>query len=281
MLRLCKEEDGMAAILVVEDEVDLCNLIRTKLEAEGHSVLQAFDGPAALRVVEVHRPHLVILDWMLPGLDGLAVCRQLRQNYVMPIIMLTARTEEIDRVLGLEVGADDYISKPFSIRELLARVRAVLRRVELDSRSSSPVSNRTNGGAQFIEPSQDASPPHPGGAKLRVSTEDVSAGEQSSLPTTSAPIARGALCIYVLERVVTLDGVELDLTPKEYELLLLLASHPGRAFSREFLLQHLWGYDYDGFDRTVDTHMTRLRKKLGTVGEKIVTVWGVGYRFVV
>src|SRR5437667_8213839 len=241
MNRLCKEEDGMAAILVVEDEVDLCNLIRSKLEAEGHSVLQAFDGPTALRLVEVHRPHLVILDWMLPGLDGLAVCRQLRQNYVMPIIMLTARTEEIDRVLGLEVGADDYISKPFSIRELLARVRAVLRRVELDSRSSSPISNRTNGGAQFIAPSQDASPPHPGGAKesigypqgdtcppdrvplqqapLRAPTEDVSAGKQSSLPTTSAPIVRGALCIYELERVVTLDGAELDLTPKEYELL--------------------------------------------------------------
>jgi DNA-binding response OmpR family regulator len=266
----------MAAILVVEDEVDLCNLIRTKLEAEGHSVFQAFDGPAALRLVEVHHPHLVILDWMLPGLDGLAVCRQLRQNYLMPIIMLTARTEEIDRVLGLEVGADDYISKPFSIRELLARVRAILRRVELDSRSSSPVSNLTNGGTQFITPSQDASPPYSRGAK-----EDVSAEVQSSLPTTSAPIVRGALCIYELERVAKLDGVELELTPKEYELLLLLASHPGRAFSREFLLQHLWGYDYDGFDRTVDTHMTRLRKKLGTVGEKIVTVWGVGYRFVV
>ena len=244
----------MAAILVVEDEVDLCNLIRTKLEAEGHSVLQAFDGLAALRLVEVHRPHLVILDWMLPGLDGLAVCRQLRQHYLMPIIMLTARSEEIDRVLGLEVGADDYISKPFSIRELLARVRAVLRRVELDSRSSAPVSTLT---------------------------EDVSAGEQALLPTTSAPLVRGPLSIYELERVVTLDGVELDLTPKEYELLVLLASHPGRAFSREFLLQHLWGYDYDGFDRTVDTHMTRLRKKLGTVSEKIVTVWGVGYRFVV
>lgn len=135
--------------------------------------------------------------------------------------------------------------------------------------------------------SQDASPPLPGGAKelipapLRVPTEDDPVGEQSSLPVTSAPLVRGTLCIYELERVVTLDGVELDLTPKEYELLLLLASHPGRAFSREFLLQHLWGYDYDGFDRTVDTHITRLRKKLGTVGEKIVTVWGVGYRFVV
>jgi DNA-binding response OmpR family regulator len=287
MLPLSKEEDVMAAILVVEDEVDLCNLIRTKLEAEGHSVLQAFDGPAALSLVEVHRPHLVILDWMLPGLDGLAVCRQLRQNYVMPIIMLTARTEEIDRVLGLEVGADDYISKPFSIHELLARVRAMLRRVALDSRSSSPVSNITNIGAQFIAPSQDASPPHPGGAKdlirtqLRAAMEDVWAGEQSSLPATSAPLVRGPLHNYELERVVTLNGVELDLTPKEYELLLLLASHPGRAFSREFLLQHLWGYDYDGVDRTVDAHITRLRKKLGTVGEKIVTVWSVGYRFVV
>src|SRR3989440_7548426 len=181
MLLLCKEEDVMAAILIVEDEVDLCNLIRTKLEAEGHSVFQAFDGPAALSLVEVHHPHLVILDWMLPGLDGLAVCRQLRQNYLMPIIMLTARTEEIDRVLGLEVGADDYISKPFSIRELLARVRAMLRRVELDSRSSSPLSNITNVGAQFIAPSQDAFPPHPGGAQelirapLRAPTEDVSA----------------------------------------------------------------------------------------------------------
>src|SRR6266513_3923663 len=133
MNRLCKEEDGMAAILVVEDEVDLCNLIRTKLEAEGHSVFQAFDGPTALSLVEVHCPHLVILDWMLPGLDGLAVCRQLRQNYLMPIIMLTARTEEVDRVLGLEVGADDSVPKPFSMRELLARARAALRRVALDS----------------------------------------------------------------------------------------------------------------------------------------------------
>jgi DNA-binding response OmpR family regulator len=279
----------MAAILVVEDEVDLCNLIRTKLEAEGHNVLQAFDGPAALRVVEVHRPHLVILDWMLPGLDGLAVCRQLRQNYVMPIIMLTARTEEIDRVLGLEVGADDYLSKPFSMRELLARVRSLLRRVELDSRSSLLVSNTPRRGVPFTTPSQDASLQHSGGsnelirppqAPKKATAEDASGGEQASLPATPSPIVRGALRIYELERVVTLDGAELDLTPKEYELLLLLASHPGRAFSREFLLQHLWGYDYDGFDRTVDTHMTRLRKKLGAVGEKIVTVWGVGYRFV-
>lgn len=253
----------MAAILVVEDEVDICNLIRAKLEAEGHTVFQAFDGLTALTMVEEHRPQLVILDWMLPGMDGLAVCRQLRQNYLMPIIMLTARTEEIDRVLGLEVGADDYISKPFSIREVLARVRAMLRRVELDSRTQ-------------------AIPPAPGSndqTSIPVQAPGQSVGASSQAPI-STPIVRGPLCIYELERIVKLDGIEIDLTPKEYELILLLASHPGRAFSREFLLQHLWGYDYDGFDRTVDTHITRLRKKLGTLGEKVVTVWGIGYRFI-
>lgn len=250
----------MAAILVVEDEVDLCNLIRSKLEAEGHTIFQAFDGLTALTLVEEHRPQLVILDWMLPGMDGLAVCRQLRQNYLMPIIMLTARTEEIDRVLGLEVGADDYISKPFSIREVLARVRAILRRVDLDSRSQ-------------------LAPPTANRADQQASINEQPAGASQQLPQ-SPPIVRGPLSIFELERIVTLDTIEIDLTPKEYELLLLLASHPGRAFSREFLLQHLWGYDYDGFDRTVDTHITRLRKKLGSLGEKIVTVWGVGYRFV-
>jgi DNA-binding response OmpR family regulator len=238
-------------------------LIRAQLEAEGHTVFQAFDGLTALKIVDEHRLQLVVLDWMLPGMDGLSVCRKLRQNYLMPIIMLTARTEEIDRVLGLEVGADDYISKPFSIREVLARVRAMLRRVEFDSRLTlTPIST----------PGED-----------RMPTRGIPTFENAPpIPSQlSTPIARGLLHIYEMERIVTLAGVELDLTPKEYELLLLLASHPGRAFSREFLLQQLWGYDYDGFDRTVDTHITRLRKKLGAPGEKIVTVWGVGYRFVI
>ena len=262
----------MAAILVVEDEVDICNLIRTKLEAEGHTVIQAFDGHEALTAVEMHHPQLIILDWMLPGLDGLTVCRQLRQNYLMPIIMLTARTEEIDRVVGLEVGADDYISKPFSIRELLARVRAMLRRVELDSRSSAD--------AQLPSlPMPDAAEPTPVGADSS-RPAPLYRPPSDELPSGPAPITHGPLRISVAGRTVTLDDIEIELTPKEYELLLLLASHPGRAFSREFLLQHLWGYDYDGFDRTVDTHITRLRKKLGRMGEKIVTVWGVGYRFV-
>ncbi len=246
----------MANILVVEDEIDLNNLIRNELEAEGHRIFQAFDGKTALSLVEAQPFQLVILDWMLPGLDGLTVCRRIRQNHLVPIIMLTARSEEVDRILGLEVGADDYVSKPFSIRELLARVRAMLRRVELDSRLVSvPESLSTN--------NSNAS-----------STQD----QQASTPDT---IVHGPLSIKLVERIIWLDGAELDLTPKEYELLVLLATYPGRAFSREFLLQKLWGYDYDGFDRTVDTHITRLRKKLGPLGEKIVTVWGVGYRFVV
>ncbi len=242
----------MATILVVEDEKDLCNLIRTQLEAEGHTVYQAFDGPNALTLVEQYPPHLVILDWMLPGLDGLSVCRQIRQNHLMPILMLTARAEEVDRVLGLEVGADDYVVKPFGMRELLARVRAILRRVALDSRVNAPAA-------------ADASAhPTPG-----------------ALPPAPAPIVRGSLFIDLARHIVTIDGAELDVTPKEFDLLVLLASNPGRAFSREFLLEQIWGYEYDGLDRTVDTQITRLRKKLGPLSEKLVTVWGVGYRFMV
>src|ERR1051326_8667821 len=123
----------MATILVVEDDIALCDLLRTHLEADGQSVVQAFDGLAALAAVEQHHPDLILLDWMLSGMDGLAVCRRVRQKYLTPIIMLTARTEEVDQLLGLEVGADDYIAKPFSIRQVLARVRAMLRRIELDS----------------------------------------------------------------------------------------------------------------------------------------------------
>jgi DNA-binding response OmpR family regulator len=244
-----EEQNALATILVVEDDVALCDLLRTHLEAEGYTVIQAFDGPSALLAVEQHHPHLIILDWMLPGLDGLAVCRRLRQKYLTPIVMLTARNEEVDQILGLEVGADDYISKPFSIRQVLARVRAILRRVELDS--------------QF--PATMDTPP--GDPSLEL------------LTGTSPDLVRGSLHIHLNERSVRLDGQELDLTPKEYDLLVLLTSHPGWVFKREVLLQQIWGDDYDGFDRTIDNHVTRLRKKLGPMGEKIDTVWGVGYRF--
>jgi DNA-binding response OmpR family regulator len=245
----------MAKILVVEDEVDIRNLIRGHLEAEGHGVYLAADGPSALAAVALDPPHLVILDWMLPGMDGLAVCRRIRQEHLMPIIMLTARGEEIDRVLGLEVGADDYVTKPFSIRELLARVRAMLRRVALDS--------------QVRPPAEAPSPVPERGA------------ESMGLPPAPPALVRGPLRIDPVTHTVTLHGEELELTPKEYELALLFASHPGRAFSRDFLLERLWGGDYEGFDRVVDTHVARLRKKLGPLGECIVPVRGVGYRFVV
>jgi DNA-binding response OmpR family regulator len=246
----------MATVLLVEDEMDLCNLIKGHLEGEGYAVVQAFDGPTALTLVEQHRPDVIILDWMLPGMDGLTVCRRVRQSHLMPILMLTARSEEIDRVLGLEVGADDYVVKPFSMRELLARVRALLRRVTLDAQS--PVSS-----GQAVETSASA------------------AGEASAEDDmASTAIVRGPLHVDPAMHVATLDGAELDLTPKEFELLQLFVEHPGRAFSREFLVERIWGYEYDGFERTVDTHITRLRKKLGPFGDKLITVWGVGYRLV-
>lgn len=227
----------MASILVVEDESALNDLLRTELETEGHIVRQARDGKTALQMVEQEAPQLVILDWMLPGLDGLSVCRQLRQRYLMPIIMLTARGEEVDRVLGLEVGADDYLAKPFSMRELLARTRAALRRVELEGR-------RSNGA---------------------VPQEVITHGELQVDPTSHS---------------ATIGKDELALTPKEFDLLLLFVSNPGRAFNREFLIERLWGDAYDGFDRAVDNHIRRLRSKLGEFGDKITTVWGLGYRFV-
>jgi DNA-binding response OmpR family regulator len=241
----------VASIVVVEDERDLNNLIRSHLEQDGHTVYQAFDGLAGLALVNERRPGLVILDWMLPGRDGLAVCREIRQQHLMPIIMLTARSEEIDRVMGLEVGADDYVVKPFSIRELLARVRSILRRVALDT-------------AIMVTP---------------VDAAESSAEPSLTLPPVPAPVVYGALHIDLAARRVKLDNHELDLTRREFDLLVLLATHPGRAFSRDFLLERLWGYDYDGADRTVDSHIAQVRRKLGAEGAHIATVWGVGYRW--
>ncbi len=225
----------MATILVVEDEHDLNNLVRRHLEAEGHQVVQAFDGPSGLEAATRARPDLVVLDWMLPRLDGLEVCRRIRQESVVPILMLTARSEEVDRVVGLEVGADDYLTKPFGIRELLARARALLRRVELDREAAG------NGSSQ-------------------------------------SALSVGPLRVDLLEHTATVDGRLVDLTPKEFELLALLVRNPGRAFSRDYLIERVWGYDANGSDRTVDTHVLRLRRKLGAVGDWIETVWGVGYR---
>ena len=224
---------GVATILIAEDERELSNLLRRHLEDEGHRVLQAFDGLAALDVAERGRPDLLILDWMLPKLDGLEVARRLRRQSAIPILMLTARSDEIDRVLGLEVGADDYLTKPFSVRELLARVRAIFRRIEL----------------------------------LRAA------------PADSQPAVQGELTVDPISRTASVGERSLELTPKEFDLLHLLVANAGRAFAREYLMEKVWGYESGGFDRTVDTHVLRLRKKLGPLSERIETVWGVGYKF--
>ena len=225
----------MARILIVEDEVPLSDLVRSHLEKEGHGVDQAFDGNQALAAADRARPDLVILDWMLPGLDGLTVCRELRRKHLMPILMLTARGDVADRVTGLEVGADDYLGKPFSIVELAARVAALLRRIALDSASTSS------------DPAQ--------------------------------PLTFATLVLDLAGHRATLAGKSLDLSRREMDLLELLLRHPGRTFSRDFLLERLWGSDFDGLDRAVDTQMVRLRRKLGDLGVCLETVWGVGYRF--
>ena len=225
----------MSLVLVVEDEVDLSEVMRDRLLADGHEVVVTHTGATAMAEVAKRLPDVVLLDWMLPDMDGLTVCRRLRQQHLMPIIMVTARGDEVDRVLGLEVGADDYLVKPFSLRELLARVRAMLRRVDLEGRRQGP--------------------------------------------STNDRIQVGGLVVDSASHAATLDGRPMHLTRKEFELLTVLVSNPGRAFSREFLVQRIWGTDFDGFDRAVDTHVTRLRKKLGPLGDQIVTVWGVGYRF--
>ena len=225
----------MAQILVVEDEVALSDLIRSHLVKEGHRVEQAFDGRQALAAADRGRPELVILDWMLPGMDGIAVCRELRRKHLMPILMLTARGAVADRVAGLQVGADDYLGKPFSIVELSARVGSLLRRVALDS---------------------------------------AAATSDSGVPMTFGP-----LVLDLSANRATLAGSMLDLSRREMDLLELLLRHPGRTFSREFLLERLWGSDFEGLDRAVDTQIVRLRRKLGDLGACIETVWGVGYRF--
>ena len=227
----------MPTILIVEDERNLCHLIRDNLQEQGYHVLLAFDGPSALAMAKEAVPDLVILDIMLPGMDGLEVCRRLRQGSIVPILMLTARAEEIDRVLGLELGADDYLTKPFSMRELKARVRALLRRVEM------------------------------------MQTTDVSADQV----VTSA-----GLYLDPTSYETRLDDQAIDLTAKEFSLLYLLVRHPGRVFSRAYLLDEIWGYEAAAYDRTVDTHIYRLRQKLGTeseIAQRILAVRGIGYKF--
>lgn len=227
----------MAMVLLVEDATDLAQVIVRELGAAGYEVLHASDGLAALQLHARHQPDLVILDWMLPKLDGLEVLRQIRQTSAVPILMLTARDEEVDRVIGLEVGADDYLTKPFGMRELIARVRALLRRIE------------------------------------RV--QQVLAADRAP---DGAVIAYGSLRLDPEAYRAAIDGQPLDLTRTEFELLHLLLRNPGRAFSRAYLLDMVWGETYVTGDRSVDNAILRLRRKLGSLGDGIETVWGVGYR---
>ena len=229
----------MNTVLVVEDEENLLEALRYNLEREGYAVNTAIDGEQALLSARDSAPDLVILDVMLPQLDGFEICRILRRRSDVPILMLTARGEEIDRVVGLELGADDYVTKPFSIRELMARVRNLLRR-----------SHRAPSA------SDDASP---------------------------ADILRsGDLEVDSVSHIVRLNGELLELKPREFDLLALLAKNKARAFTRDQILERLWGHDYYGDSRTVDVHIRWLREKIEPQPSKpvrIVTIRGVGYRF--
>ncbi len=220
------------SVLVVDDDVNICELIRLYLEKEGFEVLAVHNGKSAMDVFVDSAPNIVILDIMLPGMDGWQVCREIRKISNIPIIMLTAKGETFDKVLGLELGADDYIVKPFDPKELVARVKAVLRRYE-----------RTD--------------------------FDV---KEVVFPN---------LVINKSTYVVKLNGKEIDLPPKELELLYFLASNPNKVFTREQLLENVWGYDFYGDSRTVDVHIKRLRGKLDQPGQvwQLKTVWGVGYKF--
>lgn len=225
-------------ILIVEDDTDLSELIKIQLTDLNFTVEQSFNGLKALEKAQSQSYSLIILDIMLPGMDGLEICRNIRsKDSTTPILMLTAKAEEVDKIMGLEFGADDYLTKPFSIRELTARVKALLRRSE----GTKKVDNSIHENIEFDK-----------------------------------------LVIYPNKRMVELESNQLELTSKEFDLLLLFANNPGRAYSRQQLLDIVWGYQYNGYSHTVNSHINRLRSKIEndpSNPEYIKTVWGVGYRF--
>ncbi|MBO3698913.1 response regulator transcription factor [Fabibacter sp. E12] len=225
-------------VLIVEDDADISGLIEIHLKDMGFDTLIADRGDTALEIALTEAFDFIILDIMLPGKDGLEVCRELRASKLKtPILMLTARSEEIDKILGLEMGADDYLTKPFSIRELTARVKAILRRTE----------------------------------------------DQSDSGSVSREILRyGELVVDKDKRKVLLRNERVDLTPKEFDLLALMAENPGKSYSRESLLNIVWGYEFAGYEHTVNSHINRLRSKIEvdlSTPKYILTSWGVGYRF--
>jgi len=231
---LADEHQPGSKILVVDDDPNVVKLVQLYLERDGHEVLTAHDGVTGLELAREEQPNLIVLDLMLPRMDGMQVCRTLRAESLVPIIMLTAMVEEDDRLAGLDLGADDYMTKPFSPRELAARVRAVLRRTARD---------QDNAGPGLLE---------------------------------SGPFA-----VDLRQRTVSVAGTAITLTPTEFRLIALLVREPGRTFTREQIIDRVFGYDFDGFDRTVDAHMSSLRRKVDAVpgsAKHIQTVYGSGYR---
>ncbi|GAB4528944.1 MAG: response regulator transcription factor [Anaerolineae bacterium] len=229
----------MTTILLVEDEMNLAQVLISEFEREGYTVIHASDGLRALELHASERPDLIVLDWMLPKLVGVEVVRQIRESAATPIILLTALSNEPDRITGLEAGADDYITKPFSNLELIARVKALFRRVELIR--------------QIVETDKEA----------------------AALQT----ISQKGLVLDTETYSATLLGTPLNLTQTEFDLLFLFMRYPGRTFNRRYLLDKIWGVDHVGGDRSVDSAILRLRKKLSPLGDVIETVWSVGYRW--
>ncbi len=236
-------------ILIVDDDINIAELIALYLTKECFDTCIVGDGEEAVQQFEEYKPHLVLLDLMLPGIDGYEVCRRIRKNSDTPIIMLSAKGEVFDKVLGLELGADDYMMKPFDSKELVARVKAVLRRFRQE-----PVAPA----ASHVAPAP--TPVHP-----------IEQGEY---------VAYTDLIINQTNYSVTYMGHRLEMPPKEFELLYYLAAHPNQVFTREQLLDHIWGYEYIGDTRTVDVHIKRMREKLKDHAEwRLGTVWGIGYKF--
>jgi two-component system alkaline phosphatase synthesis response regulator PhoP len=222
-------------ILVVDDDVKIVELVKLYLLREGYTVLTAYEGNEALRMAREYRPDLMVLDIMLPGMDGLEICRKIRAESTIPIILLTAKTTETDKIGGLDLGADDYVSKPFSPKELVARIRAVFRRLPEDALQSGP-----------------------------------------------PEIKSGDLTVNFLQHEVFLGGKTINLTPVEFKLLGTLIREPNRVFSRTQLIEKVLGYDFEGFDRTIDVHILNLRRKMEPDQSRpryIRTVYGAGYKF--
>ncbi|MBE6837688.1 MAG: response regulator transcription factor [Ruminococcus sp.] len=225
---------SLGKVLVVDDDKNICELLRLYLEKDGYSVILSHDGEEAVVKFNALKPDIVLLDIMLPGLDGWQVCREIRKKSNVPIIMITAKGETFDKVLGLELGADDYVVKPFDAKEIIARIKAVYRRVG-----------------------------------------------QTTAETEVKEVKYDKLSVNMTRYELRVDGKVLDTPPKELELLFHLASNPNRVYTRDQLLDEVWGFEYYGDSRTIDVHVKRLREKLEGVSDKwaLKTVWGVGYKF--